>query len=85
MSDLDKSGGFYAYRVGLCEGRLPCCCFDVVSLLSKAQSAVNSRLLIKQIFRDTFRQQRSGQPKLVGPPLLRCVSILPVHDFLTET
>lgn len=70
LDDLDKKVvGFFTFRDGLCEVRLPCCCFDVVSLLFTAQSEVNSRALIKQTFRDTYSEsQSSGQPKLVGPP-----------------
>lgn len=70
LDDLEnKVLGFFAYGDGLCEVRLPCCCFDVVSFLFTAQSEVNSRALIKQTFRDTHSdRQHSGQPKLVGPP-----------------
>lgn len=61
-------------------------CFDVVSLLFSAQSAVNSRALIKRTIRDTYSdRQHSGQPKLVGPPPLPHVPILPPRERLTET
>lgn len=33
INDLDKKLRVFAFEDGLCEGTLPCCCFDVVSLL----------------------------------------------------
>lgn len=52
-----------------------CChvvvCFDVVSPLFTTQSAVNSRVLIKQTFGETYSdRQHSGHPKLAESPLL---------------
>lgn len=55
-------------RLG-CVG-LGCHVVDLMLFLFSAQSAVNSRALIKQTFGDTYSDgQNSGQPKLVRPPL----------------
>lgn len=54
-------------RLG-CVG-LGCHVVDLMLFLFSAQSAVNSRALIKQTFGDTYSDgQNSGQLKLVRPP-----------------
>lgn len=81
LVDLHTKGlCFFAFRDGLCEVRLLCCCFDVVSLLLMAQSKVNFRALIKKTFRDTYSDsQSSGRSKLVGPH-----SFMLAREHLTE-
>lgn len=83
LDDLDREvlciGGWVCARLG-------CHVVLMLFLFSSAQSAVNSRALIKQTFGDTYSdRQHSGQTKLAGPPLLPHVPVLPAHEYLTET